>query len=219
MPTKNVYSFSSIGLLLLLLGACLQVSSPDSPASDLYAKFQYLPAADTIHIALDTIVEGAGTTIAAASFLAALDSALLASMIYEPDTFDFRAQALWKTTLDEEYDACLLNLRQAWFQFKYLLIYSKFSESFVDLLPVAYLFGGEGGQILMESWMFDFNTRPAIISSQLERSMHWSETHPEEPILQENNTVGQWQWSNGEFMEYPVRDTAAYLQRFPLVWD
>lgn len=219
MAIKNEFSLSFIGLLLLMLAACLQLSPPDSPASELYTKFQPLPAADTMHIALDTIVEGTGTPIAAASFLAAVDSALLFSLIYEPDTFDFRAQALWKIALDEEHDACLLDMRQAWFQFKYLLIYSKSSESFVDLLPVAYLFGGDGGQLLLESWMYDLATRPTIISLQLERSMRWSETHPEEPILQENKTVGRRQWSDGEFMEYPVRDTAAYLQRFSLVWD
>ena len=59
-------------------------------------------------IKLNTLSDGPGRAIASDLFIAAINSTLLAEMLYEPDTFDFQGQALWKIALDEKYDDCLL---------------------------------------------------------------------------------------------------------------
>jgi hypothetical protein len=217
---KNRFFPSLLGSLLLLnIIACHTEPEPSTPPQYLYAKFQAITAADTLHIGLDSTAGKSGEDISATLFLAAIDSSLFADMIYEPDTFDFQAQAHWKVPLDKNYDACLLGMQQAWFKFKYLLIYSKSSKSFVDLLPAAYLFGGDGGQIVSESWIFDLKTKPTVVSPIQEHYMRWLDPDAEEPQIIDSKDISLLQWSDGTFEDVPIRDSSRYIRIFPSFWE
>lgn len=206
-------------LFLTVLSSCWSGPPPPTSSQELYASFQTLAPPDTLAITLDTVTGASGQAISADLLLAAVDPILIDKMIYEPDTTDFQGKAYWKVSLDENYDACLLDIRQAWFQFKYLLIYSKVEGVFIDLVPAAFLYGGDGGQLLCESRIFDWKTQPTLLSRTLEHSLRWSETDPGEPEDILIQGVGMKQWSEGQFREVAVRDSSTWIEKYHLVWE
>ena len=218
MKIKTPYLLVLIILIISVVSSCSSGSKQPTPSQDLYALFQSSAPADTLPVRYDAIPGETSQSIPVDLFIAGIDSALITKMIYEPDTTDFQGRAYWKIALDDDFEACLLGLSQAWFKFKYLLIYSKSDQSFVDILPVAYLYGGDGGQIISESWIFDLESQPVILRRFLEHSIRMSETKPGEPEITDLETVGMKRWTQGEFQEIEVRDSSRWIQAYPLAW-
>jgi len=215
MAIKNAFH---IPIVILAIFACQARPEPPTPAQDLYANFQPVASSDTLLVGLDSVAGESSRAIPADLFLAAIDSVLIAEMIYA-DTFDFHGRAYWKLGLDENFEACLIGIQQVWFHFKYLLIYSKPTESFVGLIPVAYLYGGDGGQIMCESRIFDLAARPVIVTGYQEHHIRWNGTNPDEPEVIDLKSVGIRQWAPGGFQEIPVRDSSKWLKMVPMPYD
>ena len=213
---NSTIQFPFLILAVFTLYGCQSGPPQVTPAQEFYENFQTLAPPDTLAIALDTVPGAPGQVIPVDLLLAALDPVLVNEMIYEPDTTDFQGRAYWKIPLDEKYDACLLGIRQAWFHFKYLLVYSRAKGVFVDLIPAAFLYGGDGGQLLGESRIFDRMTQPKLLTRTLEHSLRWSETDPGEPEDILIQGVGMKQWSGEQFREVPVRDSSRWIERYPL---
>ncbi len=218
MKVKNTYPVLGLLAIVLVINGCQTGQALLPPPQELYAHFQSIPLADTMAVKRDTVMGDSGRGIPAQLFFAGLDSALINELIYEPDTFDFRCRAYWKIELDKHSDACLLGIQEGWFQFKYLLVYSSQTKRFEEIVPVAYLYGGEGGQVISESRIFDLDTQPTILILYLEHYLRWSETDPDEPEDINIRRVGLKQWSGEKFQEITVRDSNKWLQRYPLVW-
>ncbi|MCB0634565.1 MAG: hypothetical protein R2824_29920 [Saprospiraceae bacterium] len=208
----------TLAALLLTLFACRSGAKEPTAAQELYAMFESREAADTIHLTLDSVENGSYPKIAPKLFLEAIDSSLYEKMIYMADTFDFRAQVEWKIALDQDHDACLMRLFENWWQFKYLLVYSRSTSNFVDLVPVAYLFGGDGGQVVGEGWLYDLETRPTIVIPQQEHQLRWLDFDAEEPEIINTRYISLLQWVDGEFGVVPIQDTSQYIQIYPSVW-
>ena len=219
MAIKNSFLLSIVAIVLLAIFSCKARPEPPTPAQELYANFQPVAPSDTLLVGLDSVAGEHSREIPARLLLAAIDSALIAEMLYEPDTFDFRGRAYWKLGLDENFEACLIGIQQVWFHFKYLLIYSKHAESFVGLIPVAYLYGGDGGQILCESRVLDLAARPVIVTGYQEHHIRWNETNPDEPEAIDLKSVGLRQWAPGGFQEIPVQDSSKWLKMVPMPYD
>lgn len=205
--------------LLLFLSACQSQEESLTDAQKLYAYFPAIPSVDTLKIALDSLPLDSNAQIPAPLFWAAIDSSFYDAFLYEPDTFDFQAIASWKVSLNENQDACLISMQQGWFQFKYLLVYSKLRDQFIGIEPVAFLYGGDGGQIICKSWIFDLKSQPTIAIRQLERHIQWSETDPEEMEEVKYNQVEIKQWSQDQFRKIPVQDSSYWIQKIPIAWD
>lgn len=216
MAIKNAFHLS---IVILAIFACQARPEPPTPAQDLYANFQAVASSDTLFVGLDSVAGDSGRAIPAGLLLVAIDSVLIAEMLYEPDTFDFHGRAYWKLGLDENFEACLIGIQQVWFRFKYLLIYSKITENFVGLIPVAYLYGGDGGQIICESRIFDLAARPVIVTGYQEHHIRWNDTNPDEPEVIDLKSVGIRQWAPGGFQEIPVRDSSKWLKLVPMSYD
>lgn len=216
MAIKNAFHLS---IVILAIFACQARPEPPTPAQELYANFQPVASSDTLFVGLDSVAGDSGRAIPAGLLLVAIDSVLIAEMLYEPDTFDFHGRAYWKLGLDENFEACLIGIQQVWFRFKYLLIYSKITENFVGLIPVAYLYGGDGGQIICESRIFDLAARPVIVTGYQEHHIRWNETNPDEPEVIDLKSVGLRQWAPGGFQEIPVRDSSKWLKLVPMSYD
>lgn len=216
MAIKNAFHLS---IVILAIFGCQARPEQPTPAQDLYANFQPITSSDTLLVGLDSIAGESSRVIPAKLFLAAIDSMLIAEMIYEPDTFDFRGRAYWKLDLDENFAACLIGIQQVWFHFKYLLIYSKPAESFVGLIPLAYLYGGDGGQIMCESRIFGLSAQPIIVTGYQEHYIRWVETNPDEPEVIDLKSVGLRQWAPGGFQEVPVRDSSKWLEMVPMPYE
>ncbi len=213
MEPKYAFLLTILSMIFCATYGC-KYQEP-TPAEELYADFQSIAPLDTLPIPLDTVGADTGRAISPQHFLAALDSILIETMIYEPDTFDFQGRAYWKIPLDEETEACLLDIKQGWFKFKYLLLYSKSTKSFVNLIPAAYFYGGDGGQILSESYLFDLNTTPTLFTSYYEHYLRLSSNEPENI---ERRSMGLRQWSGGAFQEVPVRDSSVWQARYRIDW-
>lgn len=193
-----------------------KTSTPPTSAQQLYTQFRpWTNATDTIPMQLDSILFDSSQTVSPQLFIAALDSALIESMYYEPDTFDFRAQAYWAIPLDEDRDACLLDLGQLWFKFKYLLIYSKSAQQFVGIEPAAYFYGGDGGQITRESWLFNLSTTPTLFSGYLEHYLKYVEEQ-DDMVSTTSKKVGLQQWTDSTFQTIPLQDSAFWLRKYVL---
>lgn len=207
--------FKSIfpGVLLVLLGACTPTKEPASAAEELYAIFKELAPPDTLHIDLDSLSSGIAHEVSFGLLFAAIDSALLQSFIYEPDSIGTGLQALWKLSLDEEHDLCILEMRQHWFQFRYGLVYAKASRQFIHLEPLAYFYGGEGGQLFSESWLLN---RQILISREIERTLRWTAEEAGEESIR--SSLSATKWATSEFRQLPVPDSLYWAQQEPFLW-
>lgn len=199
-----------LGMFLVLLGACSPAQESLSPAEELYASFNEGPVRDTLHLGPDSTGRDMAGNITFASFFEGVDSSLIEALMYAPDTLDGIIRAQWKLPLDNNFDLCLLEIRQAWFQFKYGLVYDQEVHQFIQLEPLAYFYGGDGGQIRAETWLLPRNI---LISRQLERALRWTETgETDEEITY--RLSGQV-WSPPEFRTIAVSDSLFWMQKQP----
>jgi len=200
--------FKSLWILgwLGVFSACTPGEESASAAQDLYATFEQLAPSDTLHVGLDSMASG--KVLDFEGFFAAVDSSLLEDMIYEVDSTDGSLRALWKVALDEDYDLCLLELRQNWFQFRYGLVYATEARQFIHLEPMAYFYGGEGGQLFSESWLLN---QRLLISRESERAIRWTvEGETQESI---RSSLSAQTWSSSQFRELAVPDSVFWMQK------
>lgn len=193
--------------------ACSPAEEDASPAQQFYAAFQEVLWEDTLYIGLDSVPKLPKKEVSFQLFFAATDSAFRQKLIYEPDTLDGAIRTVWKIPLMEGYDLCLLELRQAWFQFRYGLVYDKSSRRFIQIEPLAYFYGGDGGQVFSESWLLNQQT---LISRETERSLQWTDKGEPEEII--SRQVSGQIWSAPEFKTTTVSDSLYWMQRAPLFW-
>lgn len=203
---RLVFNQIWVWCLLGLLSACASEEVSLTPAQELYTTYEAMPPVDTLHIGLDSITSG--TAISFNSFLAAIDSNLLEDFIYEIDSIDGSLYALYKVSLGAKYDLCLLELRQHWFQFRYGLLFEKDRQSFTALQPLAYFYGGEGGQVFSESWLIHQET---LITSEVERSIRWTPEGETQESIQ--TSLSAKRWSSARFRTVPVPDSTYWREK------
>lgn len=203
---------SWLGCLSFIM-ACSPAKEKISPAQQFYVAFQELPKQDTVYIGLDSVSMTTAKAVPFQRFFAATDAILQQNLIYQPDTLDGGLRALWKIPLKEGYDLCLMELRQAWFQFRYGLIYNRTDQQFIQLEPIAYFYGGDGGQVFGESWLINQQT---LISRETERSLQWTENNEPEELI--SCQVSGQIWSATEFKTSTVSDSLYWMWREPLYW-
>ena len=89
----------------------------------------------------------------------------------EYGTGDAKYQAHQKFFLDENHLACIINGTESWFKNQSLLIFDKENKSFKDAMILSQFYGGDGGQIVTESWIYTENGKKHLY--QIESS-HFS---------------------------------------------
>lgn len=200
-------------LLLSLLWACSIGEVIEAPAGKLYASFDQRNPRDTLPIGLDSLSSGIKTTVEVRDLLRAVDSALLQQLIYEVDSLDSELWAYWKLPLGEDFELCLLGIDQHWFRFRYGLLYAKETRTFIDLIPLAYFYGGEGGQVFSESWLLQQKT---IISRESERSLRMGDSGEMEEII--SSSLSAQEWSPPRFAGTVVPDSSYWAGKEPYRW-
>ena len=204
-------------LLIQIIYSCSSIEEPKPSSEKFHSKFVHITAPDTLAIRFDKVNLDTGRSISPQLFMDVVDTLLIQKMLYEPDTFDFRGKAYWKIQLDKEYEGCLIGIEQVWFKFKYLLIYSKKDKNYIDLVPVAYFYGGEGGQVSSESWIFDFGTNPVLLTRYLEHYLRLSESNLDAPEEMNLQKVGIQKWSTGQFLEDSLQDSLRWIKNYPIL--
>jgi hypothetical protein len=208
-------------LLSCALMACHPAQRHTATEPPLLAKFPIVDLPDTLHLELPTVeVAELGDSIPNALFFSALDTAWLREIEHVADSSMAVVRALGRYALEDGHDLCLVELRQNWFKHQSLLVYDKHRQAFTDRLTVAEWYGGEGGQVLAGSWLFDYDGdgKKDLVRREIE---HWIKMtdagEPKESTLERAELL---LWKDGQFVPQPLADSAALVKLFPIrsVW-
>ena len=203
--------FAAVGLL----ATCRQ-PVPAGPG-DVTAYFSPLPAVDTLLVEVtDSSDDSAvGDTIPNGVFFGSIPPALLEEIDYLADSSQALVLGRNHFAMSDDIEAYWVEIRQFWFRHHALLLYHKSRKAFTDRITLAEWYGGEGGQVLIGSWVFDFDGdgKKDILRRDIQHSMV-----PNSDTLQERTaeSVSLLLWKNGQFTITPVRDTAALIRMFPI---
>lgn len=209
-----------LSLLALLLASC----GPSQPPSEKEAVPELLayfapaaPLPDTLYISSEEDTTAAAKLIPDSLLLAALDSALIEQLTFDGSLEETECHALLRFPLDEAHEACLMEIRQYWFLYKPLLIYDRANRRFTGAELLAYLYGGESGQIAAESWLLDLNGdgKKELLTRHQEHWLEWAENQ-EDVTDHFRDSVSARVWNGAAFQDYPLPDTAAYIRAFPM---
>ena len=214
--------------LVLALGLCaliwacknpVQTVAESKAAPALYAHFTSLANFDTLVVTTVQPDDSTARQIGIAPWYGSIDSQLLAKVEFEPDTFDTEGFTFWKTSLDAGTELCLIGFQQSWYRNKSLLIYDKASKSFMDLIPASTFYGGDGGQILTGTWLYDIDG-DGFTDLTMRESEHNLEPGEPDPVDIYSDGVRQWRWDTTTQAFVPLNgiDSSALIKRFPLPW-
>lgn len=184
---------------------------------ELLSWFPSTATADTLRFEVQTGGDADTTKIIPIRLLfSSLDTALQRQFEAVTDTTEAVVVGKSRYVLNENFDACLLEVHQFWFRFQMLLLYDKQHHAFTDLVNVAQWYGGDGGQILTGSWLFDYDGdgEKDLVLRQIEHSMRVSEEG--EPIESTVENGSLLLWKNGKFVESPSANSAELVKRFPI---
>ena len=184
--------------------------------------FQTATPADTLRF--EIAEDGAdaptvGDTIPNILFFKTIDPAFLQEIDYIADSAQALVLGRQRFPLNDSTDACLVDIRQFWFQHQSLLVYDKRRQTFTGRVTVAEWYGGDGGQVLTGSWMLDYDGDgdKDLVRREIEHS-----SRPDGDEVREDfyESALLLMWEDGRFVEQPVSDTALVVKQFPIrsVW-
>lgn len=134
---------------------------------------------------------------------------------YFDNTGPMRVYARSRFALGDGMEALLADLRQNWYQHQSLFIYDPQQDTILDRTTVAEFYGGEGGQIITGSYLFDFDGDgdKDLLRREIE---HWLDPSGDEPVDRYTHHVFLLKWEGKGFKETPLQDTAALIEKFPI---
>jgi len=187
--------------------ALLSYFTPVSPSDTLHFFFENDPSpSNAKEIPLPILYE-------------ALDSTLHREIGYDSEGTEITAWAHNLFPIDEHYDAALLEIQEFWYEFKYLLLFSKASNQFTGIIPVNEFYGGDGGQIRSESWLFFENT-PKLLTRFSEHYLDMSAVGAGgDPKDLYAESVRLQEWQGSDFIDVPVRDSSRWIKDFVVKWE
>lgn len=214
---SNLHSLF-LGTTLAFLYACTPKHSADFT---LAAQFPLAPLQDTLHLEFpdeDTSAQ-LSDTLAQTLFFQTLDTLLL-PIEYLADSSSCTAFALQRFELNSQYDACLVQINQFWFKHQSVLLFDKTKQKFTQRITVAEWYGGDGGQILTGSWLFDYDQDgdKDLVRRVIEhRSMPNEEGGIEEKMAESAELL---LWQKNAWVNVGVKDSLAFFQKYPIhsVW-
>jgi hypothetical protein len=205
-------------LTAILLAACHGIS-PQKPEkqSSLLTNFAEAPAEDSLHLSIETGKEQ-GQLVAAALLWKNLGDSLLLKINPEFDTAQTVCRALFHFPLDQETEAYVLRTEDFWWVHTGLLIYEKAEDSFVQAFPAAFLIGGDGSQLIQESWLWRGEAN-GYQEGVLHELSHWLETEGVDSVIDRyEHRIRRLHWDGTNFQDRPSTDSLELVERFPVDW-
>lgn len=210
--------------LLLSVAACHQ--NPNQPtaasAPPLLAYFEPMPTADTIHLELSPTedAEMPGDTIPSDLFFSSLDSAWRQAVEHVATPGEAIIHAHARYPLANGYEAIIVEVHQNWFKHHSLLVYDQQRQAFTDRQTVAEWYGGESGQVLVGSWLFDYDGDGAkdLVIREIEHSTKMGDNG--EAIESQTERGNLRLFKAGKFSPVSSADATSLVQRYPIrsVW-
>ncbi len=204
---------------------CLLASCPlagQQPLSghvqELLGYFEPAPAGtDTLHIEVDLETDSLlpGDTIPNRLFFGTIPAVFLQEIDYVADSSAALVLGRQHFSLNDSTEAYWVEIRQYWFQHHSLFMYDKRRKTFVGRATLAEWFGGDGGQVLIGSWVFDYDGdgQKDIFRREIQHSIQ-----PNGDTVKERNreSASLLRWKNGLFSETPERSKKGKTRRFPI---
>ncbi len=140
---------------------------------------------------------------------------MLQEIDYLADSTQAMVLARQHFPLNDSITAYWVEIRQFWFQHQSLLLYNERRKAFTDRITLAEWYGGDGGQVLTGSWLFDFDGdgRKDIVRREIQHSLVLDGEEPQDRF-EESATL--LLWKSDHFAETALPDTAAVIRRFPI---
>ncbi len=210
---------TALTAVLSLSIACQAPTSSAPGQADLLAFFNLQAVPDTLRVEVpdDNEPDPVGDSIPPALFFRILDTALLQEIAYvaEPGAVD-RIRGLHRFALSSDVDACLVYVRQSWFKHFSLLLYDRRRQAFTKRHTLAEWYGGEGGQMLTGSWLFDYDGDGDrdIVQRVIRYAILLDDNYEAQQVTEE--TAELLLWRDERFEVQPVPDEAALVRRFPI---
>lgn len=203
--------FCWIGLSLFM--ACHTPVRRQPP--EILAYFKLSSLRDTTHIEIaDESVE-IFDTIPNRLFFTEIPARLLQQIDYLADSASAVVLSRQSFPMDDSITAYWVEIRQFWFQHQSLFLYNHFNRQFTDRITMAEWYGGDGGQVLIGSWMFDYDGdgKKDIVRRTIEHSMIPGEEEPKEQVFESASLL---RWKKGRFEDALFPDTPALVRQFPI---
>jgi hypothetical protein len=182
----------------------------------LLSHFKTPATGDTLHIEIIDETVGRQDTIPNSLFFSSIPSALLQQIDYLADSSAALVLGRQKIQLDAHFSAYWVEIQQSWFKHNSLFLYDQSKQQFTDRITVAEWFGGDGGQILTGSWVFDYDGdgKKDIIVRDIQHSV--IPTDDGDAVEKTHESASILLWKNGRFIDTPFQDTATLIRRFPI---
>ena len=181
----------------------------------LISYFEKSPAGDTLRF---EVVEGdpaaTGKAIPYSVFFSQLDSSLIGGFEFLDSASTPMIIARHCTPLAGSVQACLVDIRQGWFQNQSLLLHDTLSGKISQQVTLASFYGGDGGQVLQGSWWFDYDGDgdKDIVRREIE---HWLLVDGEEARDSVAERASLLVWKDGSYAPGEA-DAAALVRQYPI---
>lgn len=120
--------------------------------------------------------------------------------------------------LDEKYAACIMDGAESWYRNQSLLIYDKSVKAFKDIMTVSQFYGGDGGQIVTESWIYTENNKRYLYKIESSHAiMPTGDSDEIEEFLEQHGYL--YIWNGGTFEKTAQEDSLALAKRFKMKWE
>ncbi len=210
-PRFHQVYFSAAFIVALCLPAA-------SFGQDMLSHFQRLPQTDTLHVEvlLEPDMSIAADTIPNRLFFTEIPQELLQEIDYLADSSEAVVLGRFHFPLNKDVEAYWVEIRQFWFQHHSLLLYDSSRKQFIDRVTLAEWYGGDGGQSLIGSWVFDFDGdgQLDIVRREIQHSM----IPDGETVLERTEeSAALWLWHGGRFQVTPVSDMTEMVRLFPIL--
>lgn len=217
-----MYIKPNINTLLFIVIASISACHAPSKTADplIFKYFRATSPGDTMHFEIAFDAPTQGDTIPNALFFKTIPTALLQEIDYLVDSSDSVVLGRQRFSLNDSITACWVDLRYSWFQHQSFFLYNNKRQRFTDRVTLAEWYGGDGGQLLTGSWVFDYDGdgQKDMVRREIQHSMMVQG----DTVLERNEQAATLLlWKNGHFMETPMKDTAAVIKRYPIkgVWE
>lgn len=214
-----------VKFIIVMLGGVVSCQQKQNVIqnNDFAAYFKRIEEKDTLLFEIEDWGLGEGETlkgdsIPTAIFYQAVKDTLLAPLRYLIEIDEPKLTSLGRFSLDSKYDAFILSMQVFWFKSKSLLLWDNNLKKVIQIFPVATFYGGDGGQILEKSWLIKQNTGYEWVKRLSEHTLNVDAIDEKEEHLYENQ-VSVYTWKAGTFQEIVVKDSAAFIQQYPVIWN